>query len=93
MVKLKIGKTFFDITERDVILFNGACWQLISQKVYKDWHDYSPKVSKTMCEKFVRKGILVMYKKEQEYTTMDGKQMGLYYYKFDIDKLNEYMSQ
>lgn len=93
MAELKIGRNVFDITDRDVVMFNGACWQLMSQKIHKGWHDYSPKASKTMCEKFVKKGILVMCKKDKEYTTMDGRQMGLYYYKFDMDKLNEFLSK
>ena len=93
MAELKFGRDVFDITDRDVVMFNGVCWQLISQKIHKGWHDYSPKASKTMCEKFVKKGILVMYRKEQEYLTQDGKQMGLYYYKFDMNKLNEFLGQ
>ena len=76
----------------DVVLFNGACWQLITREIFKGWHYYCPKVSKTMCEKFVKKNILVMYKKEKEYITADGKQMGMYYYKFDMDKLNEFIN-
>lgn len=90
MVELKIGRSIFEITENDVVLFNGACWQLISQKIFSGWHYHSPKMSKAMCEKFIKKNILIMYKKENEYTTLSGKQMGLYYYKFDVDKLNEY---
>lgn len=93
MAELKIGRKVFDITEKDVVLFNGACWQLITQEIFSNYHYYPPTMSKTMCEKFVKKGILVMFKKEKEYTTMDGKQMGLYYYKFDMDKLNEYIAQ
>lgn len=93
MAELKFGRNVFNITDEDVVMFNGACWQLISQKIFDGWYDYHPKVSKTMCEKFVKKGILVMYKKEQEYLTQDGRQMGLYYYKFDMAKLNEFLGQ
>ena len=93
MAELKFGRNVFDITDEDVVMFNGACWQLISQKIFDGWYDYPPKVSKTMCEKFVKKGILVIYRKEQEYVTQDGRQMGLYYYKFDMDKLNEFLEQ
>ena len=93
MAELKFGRNVFDITDEDVVMFNGACWQLISQKIFDGWYDYYPKVSKTMCEKFVKKGILVMYKKEQEYLTQDGRQMGLYYYKFNMAKLNEFLEQ
>lgn len=93
MAELKIGRRVFDITENDVVMFNGACWQLITQTVHSGWHDYYPTVSKTLCEKLLKKDILILTKKKDEYTTLEGKQMGLYYYKFDMDKLNEYITQ
>ena len=91
MTKLKIGRNIFEITEKDVVLFNGAGWILITQKLFSGWSSYPPSMSKAICEKFVKKNILVMFKKEKEYLTQDGKQMGLYYYKFDIDKLKEFL--
>lgn len=93
MTKLKIGRIFFDIDENDIILFNGACWQLITKVVWSGWHGCYPTVSKKLCEKFVKKDILVLFRKEGEYLTSDGKQMGLYYYKFDMKKLDDYLSE
>lgn len=93
MAELKIGRRVFDITEKDVVMFNGACWQLMTQTVRSGWHDCYPVVSKTLCEKLLKKNILILVKKEREYVTESGKQMGLYYYKFNMDKLNEYISQ
>lgn len=89
MAELKINRRNFDITNRDIVLFNGACWQLITQTYF----NHRPLMPKTMCERFVKKGILVMHQKKDEYITSSGKQMGLYYYKFDIEKLNEYLSK
>lgn len=74
-------------------MFNGACWQLITQTIHSGWNNYYPTVSKTLCEKLLKKNILILVKKEREYTTESGKQMGLYYYKFDMDKLNEFLTQ
>lgn len=91
MAELKINRRNFDITNRDVVLFNGACWQLITQTYFSNWYNHYPLMSKTMCERFVKKGILVLHEKKDEYITSSGKQMGLYYYKFDIEKLNEYL--
>lgn len=91
MAKLKVGRNVFDINENDIVLFNGACWMLLTRKIIKGWHDYSPTVSKALCKKLVKKNVLVMFKKEREYLTSDGEQMGLYYYKFDMEKLEEYL--
>lgn len=91
MAELKIGRDVFDVNDRDVVLFNGACWQLISRRIKSGWSSYCPKMSKTLSEKLLRKGVLYLVKKEGEYTTTEGKQMGLCYYKFDMDKLVEFL--
>ena len=93
MAELKIGRRVFNITEKDIVMFNGACWQLITQTIHSGWNNYYPTVSKALCEKLLKKNILILVKKEREYTTESGKQMGLYYYKFDMDKLNEFLTQ
>ena len=77
MTELKIGRYVFNIDENDVVLFNGACWQLMTKQIRNGWHYYPPKMSKATCEKFVKKNILVMFKKEREYLTSGGEQMGL----------------
>ena len=93
MANLKVGREIYDINKNDIVLFNGACWQLITRKVFRDWYEYSPTMSKTLCKKLLNKNVLVLTKKEGEYQTASGEQMGLYYYKFDIDKLNEFLGQ
>lgn len=93
MAKLKIGRQVFDITEKDVVMFNGACWQLMTQTVRSGWYDCHPTVSKTLCEKLLKKDVLILVEKKGEFIAESGKQMGFYYYKFDINKLNEYLSQ
>lgn len=93
MANLKVGRNTFDINENDIIMFNGACWQLITREVYSGWNCCSPTVSKTLCQKLLSKDILRLVKKEREYVTANGELMGIYYYKFNIDKLNEFVNQ
>lgn len=93
MVELKIGRRTFNITNNDVVMHNGACWQLISQTYFNGWNSATPVMSKTMCEKFVKKNILVHYKTSEEYETADGRKFGLYYYRFDVDKLEEFLNK
>lgn len=33
MVKLKVGRKILDISENDLILDNGACYQIITQRI------------------------------------------------------------
>ena len=93
MANLKIGRNVYDINEKDIILFNGVSWQIITRKLFNGWHEYSPTISKILCQKLLKKDILILVKKESEYITANGQQMGLYYYKFNIDKLNEFVNK
>ena len=94
MTGLKVGRNVFDINASDVVRFNGVSWFLISRQIYGEYGVlHSPSMSKCLCKKLVKKNILVLIKKEKEYVTRDGKQMGLYYYKFDIKKLEEYLQK
>lgn len=93
MAELKIGRRLFDINDKDIVLYNGACWQLMTQTYFDGWHSTCPVMSKTMCDKFVKKNILVHFKTANEYETADGRKFGLHYYKFDMDKLKEFLGQ
>lgn len=93
MAELKVGRKVFDINEKDIVLFNGACWMLITRKIWSGGHYTTPTMSKSMCKKLVKNNVLIMYKKEKEYITANGEQMGLYYYKFDMEKLEEFINK
>ena len=92
MAELKIGRRIFNINDKDVAMHNGACWQLTTQTYFDGRHYVTPVMSKTMCEKFVKKNILVHFKTEDEYVTAEGKKFGLYYYRFDVNKLEEFLN-
>lgn len=93
MAKLKIGRRIFDIDDEDVVMSNGACWQLTTQRYFDGRHYVTPVMSKIMCEKFVKKNILIHFKTTDEYVTAEGKKFGFYYYKFDTNKLEEFLSK
>ena len=86
---VKIGRNHFDITEDDVVLFNGAIWQLISQRIVKGWNNYVPVIGKTKADKWKKTGAIYLVKETGLYKTESGKQMGLWCYKFNIEKLKE----
>ena len=90
MAELKIGRRVFDINEKDVVLFNGACWLLVTQTYFDGWHPVYPTMSKSMCEKLVKKNVLVHVKTK---VAEEGKQTGMYYYKFDMGKLEAILNK
>ena len=50
-IELKIGHHVFEISEKDLMLDNGSCAQVITQKLFKGWNEYSPKMSKKLLDR------------------------------------------
>lgn len=65
--ELKIGCNVYMITENDRILFNGNCYQLVTQNTCSGWYDTSPKLAKTKAVKNIKQGYLVEGSKTQSY--------------------------
>ena len=63
-MEIKCGRRMFDCTSKDLILDNGACYQLITQEYYTDWHYCSPRVSKTLFKKLLKEGKIRKSKKK-----------------------------
>lgn len=66
-MEIKCGRRIFNVTSKDLILDNGACYQLITQKYFKDWHNCTPVVSKTLFKKLLVMGKI--RKSEKRYRT------------------------
>ena len=41
-MKLKIGHRYFDITEKDRVMFNGKIYIVITQKYFSEWNYANP---------------------------------------------------
>lgn len=65
--ELKLGRRTYTITENDRILFNGNCYQLVTQSSRSGLYDTSPKVAKTKVAKYIKQGYLVEGSKTQSY--------------------------
>lgn len=48
MVELKVGRNILNIDENDLILDNGACYQIITKEVGKAFDRYPPVMSKKL---------------------------------------------
>ena len=62
-MEIKCGRRTFNCTSKDLILDNGACYQLITQNYRKNWHNYAPIVSKTLFKKLFKEGKIRKSKK------------------------------
>lgn len=65
--ELKIGRRTYMITEHDRILFNGNCYQLVTQTSGTSWSSTTPTLAKTKAVKYIRQGYLVEGSKTQSY--------------------------
>lgn len=81
-MKIKCGRKEFEVDENDVLIFNGVCWLLVSKKERCGYGFTTPTVSKALCNKLLKENKIYMFRREREYITSDGQQMGLYYYRF-----------
>lgn len=52
MHTIKSGRTTYELEDGDTVMDNGACFQLISRKVIKNYSAISPRISKKEFETF-----------------------------------------
>lgn len=62
-MKVKCGRDEYEVTNKDLILDNGACYQLITKKKFLGWNEYSPTISKTLFNKMLKAGLIRKSKK------------------------------
>ena len=63
--ELKLGCRTYTITESDRILFNGNCYQLVTQSYRSGWSNVKPILAKANAEKCIKQGYLVEGSKTQ----------------------------
>ena len=62
---LKLGRRTYTITENDRFLFNGNCYQLVTQNYGTSWNSTTPTLAKTKVAKYIKQGYLVEGSKTQ----------------------------
>lgn len=61
-MKIKCGRTEYMLTEKDFILFNGGCYQLLSRKKRSGYlNTVFPVLAKSKAEKLIKSGDLVEF--------------------------------
>ena len=59
-MKIKCGRREFEVTSKDEIMDNGACYQLVTQQYYDGSYHYAiPRVSKQLFKELKDKGKIV----------------------------------
>ena len=63
-MQIKCDRRMFSVTNKDLILDNGHCYQLITQPYRKGWDTLIPKVSKKLFNQLLKENKIVRSKKK-----------------------------
>ena len=63
-MKVKLNRREFNLKKGDLILDNGACYQLLTQTYHKSFNDYYPIISKTLFKKLLKDGNIKLSKQK-----------------------------
>lgn len=91
MAKLKVGRDILEIDEKDIILDNSACYQIITKEVGKIDCRHSPVMSKKLFSDLEKRGAVYtneMLKKKafERYRTNS-----CIFWAFNLEKLEEFL--
>ncbi len=73
---IKCGREEFNVDLTDLVMYNRACYQLITKKTGRGWYEWSPIIAKDKADKMIKSGVLVLRN-----STGEGKSK-LDYYQF-----------
>ncbi len=85
---MKIGRKHYEITEKDRVMDNSACFQLIRAK--KGPWDDTPVLSKSLFKQLLKQGVILFEEETNVYHDSHGTRRSLRYYKFDMNKVAEF---
>ena len=90
MVKLKVGRDIIELDNKDLILDNGACYQIVTQNVRKGFDSHYPIMSKKLFNDL--KKLELIFTSEglrQDAINKYGSSV-MVYWKFNIEKMQKF---
>lgn len=63
---IKIRKREYDLNENDRILFNGACYQLITRQIKSGFDKNIPIIPKILMEKLIKESKVILCKEKSK---------------------------
>jgi len=89
VVKLKVGRNILDIDENDLILDNGACYQIITKRIGFGFNESIPVMSKKLFAD-LKKCELIFTSEGLRQTAIEkyGNSV-VAFWKFNIDKMQK----
>ena len=85
---MKIGRKHYKITEKDRVMDNSVCVQLLRAEK-RQWDD-TPVLSKSLFKKLLSQDVILFEEETDVYHDSHGTRRSLRYYKFDMDKVAKF---
>ena len=89
MVKLKVGRNILNIDENDLILDNGACYQIVTKEVGCGLNSYIPVMSKKLFNDLKRCELIFTSEGLKQDAINNYGISSLTYWKFNVEKMKE----
>lgn len=87
---MKFGRYEIDINDKDLILDNGACYQIITRDIGAGWNSYAPKISKKLFKELKSCGAVFTNDQLKDEASKKYKVQDVTYWKFNMDIANEF---
>lgn len=84
-MEIKINRRSYNVGNKDIVFYNGSCYQLMTRTYLKDWSNIHPVISKTMFNSLLKKGLLVLIDEKLAYVAADGREMWHKKYRFNVE--------
>lgn len=89
MVKLKVGRKILDISENDLILDNGACYQIVTQRIRSGFDKARPRMSKKLFNDLKNTELIFTSEELRQATIKRYGNMVETYWKFNIQSMKK----
>ncbi len=89
MAKLKVGRNILEISEDDLILDNGACYQIVTKMIGFGFNEYIPVMSKKLFKDLKIVGLIFTNDTLKKSAIEKYGDPTLSYWKFDVEKMKE----
>jgi hypothetical protein len=89
MVKLKVGRKILDISENDLILDNGACYQIVTQRIGSGFNKECPRMSKKLFNDLKNTELIFTSEELRQAAIKKYGTLVITYWKFNIERMQK----
>jgi hypothetical protein len=89
MVKLKVGRKILDISENDLILDNGACYQIVTQRIGSGFNKACPRMSKKLFNDLKNTELIFTSEELRQAAIKKYGTSVITYWKFNIERMQK----